>query len=110
MEGRFGPLGKGRQELLINEAEYDLETMAARLGLNFEDARLIDAVCVKQDHYVIRYYDGQDQRIVAHEFNNDFVFLQETRAHVAEWIGEEAYYASFRGVEFRCPLVPGDNF
>jgi hypothetical protein len=47
---------------------------------------------------------------VAHEFDAEFRFLAEHRAHVAQWIGEDAYYDSFRNVQFRCPLVPGEDF
>ena len=50
-----------------------------------------------ENRYAVRYYDGQDQRVVAHEFDGDLKFVDETRAHVAEWIGEEAYFAFFGG-------------
>ena len=46
---------------------------------------------------MVRYYDGQDQRVVAHEFDGELKFVDEMRAHVAEWIGEEAYFAFFGG-------------
>lgn len=110
MESRFGPLGKGAKELLINDAEYDLSAMMFRLDLQLEDVRAFDAVQVAPGHYVVRYYDGQDQRVVAHEFDSDFRFLGETRAHIAEWIGDDAYFDSMKPVPFRCPLVPGDDF
>ena len=54
-------------------------------------------ICVAENRYAVRYYDGQDQRVVAHEFDGDLKFVEETRAHVAEWIGEEAYFAFFGG-------------
>ena len=110
IETLYGPLGKGLQEVMIGDALYDIDTLRARLGLDFDDARAFDIVPLADQHFVFRYYDGQDQRVVAHEFNLEFQFIGEIRAHVAEWIGEEAYYNSFRGVEFRCPLVPGDDF
>ena len=47
---------------------------------------------------------------MAQEFDADFNLLTEHRAHIAEWIGEEAYYQSIAAVPFRCPLVPGDDF
>lgn len=110
MESRFGPLGGGKQELMIAGVEYDLETMLYRMDLNFEDSWGIDAVAVSEQHFVVRYYDGVDQRVVAHEFDASFNFLGETRAHIAQWIGDDAYYNWFRRMPFRCPLVPGDDF
>lgn len=97
MENRYGPLGSGAQLLTIGSVEYTLAELLFHMGLNFEDARGIDVLILSAEHYVVRYYDGQDQRIVAHEFDAGFRFLAETRAHIAEWIGEEAYFALFSG-------------
>lgn len=97
MESRYGPLGCGAQVLTIQGVNYTLEELLFHMGLNFEDARGIDILTVSAAHYVVRYYDGQDQRLVAHEFDDQFRFLGELRAHIAEWIGEEAYFALFSG-------------
>lgn len=110
IESRFGMIGTGRQALLIGDAEYDLGALFFRLDLVLEDTKPIDALEVSPGHYCVRYYDGMDQRIVAHEFDGEFRFLGETRGHVAEWIGEDGYFDSIKGVPFRCPLVPGDDF
>jgi hypothetical protein len=110
IESRFGPLGKGAKQLLINDADYDLAAIMFRLDLQLEDVRVFDAVQVAANHYAVRYYDGQDQRVVAQEFDSAFRYLGETRAHIAEWIGDDAYFDSMRPQPFRCPLVPGDDF
>jgi len=34
---------------------------------------------------------------VAQEFDPNFHLLRETRAHSAEWLGEEAYFSLFSG-------------
>jgi hypothetical protein len=103
-------LGKGQQVLVVGDAEYDIQTLIVHMDLCFEDSKAIDAVKVGEGHYVIRYYDGQDQRIVAHEFDGQFRFIAETRAHIAEWIGEEAYFDWVKYIGFPCPLVPGKDF
>jgi len=110
IENRFGKLGSGQDSVVIGDAEYDLPTLLTRLDLAFEDSWPIDIQIVSEGHFCVRYYDGQDQRIVAHEFDASFVFIAETRAHIAEWIGDDAYYQWFRSAPFRCPLVPGDDF
>ena len=103
IESRFGPLGSGKQLLTIDGAEYDLAALLFRMGLNFEDSRGIDMLEVSAGLYVVRYYDGEDQRIVAHEFDASFRFCGETRAHIAEWIGEDGYFDWFRHFRVRCP-------
>ncbi|MGA2903601.1 MAG: hypothetical protein ABSD98_07210 [Candidatus Korobacteraceae bacterium] len=105
IESRFGKLGSGQDSVVIEGAEYDLPTLLARLDLAFEDSWPIDIQVVSEGHFCVRYYDGQDQRIVAHEFDASFAFIAETRAHIAEWIGDEAYYQWSRNVAF--PLPPG---
>ena len=109
IESRFGKLGSGQKSVIVGTAEYDLPTLLTRLDLGFEDSWPIDVQVVSENHFCIRYYDGQDQRVVAHEFDANFGFLNETRAHVAEWVGDDAYYQWFRSVPFGRPLVPGDD-
>src|SRR5208283_2016739 len=69
IESRFGKLGSGQDAVVIGDAEYDLETLLARLDLAFEDSWPIDIQVVSEGHFCVRYYDGQDQRVVAHEFD-----------------------------------------
>jgi hypothetical protein len=103
IESRYGLLWSGRQAVTVEGADYDLDTLMFRMGLNFDDSRAIDVLEVSVGRYVVRYYDGEDQRIVAHEFDSGFRFLGEIRGHIAEWIGEDSYYEFFRHVGVRCP-------
>ena len=103
IESRYGPLWSGRQDVTVDGADYDIPALLCRMGLNFEDSRAIDVLEVSVGRYVIRYYDGEDQRVVAHEFDASFRFLSEIRGHIAEWIGEDGYFDSFRGAAVRCP-------
>ena len=97
MESLYGPIGTGSQSLSIAGTEYGIDELLFRMGLNFDDSKPIDLVTVSPGLYVVRYYDGQDQRVVAHEFDAQFNFVREIRGHVAEWIGEESYYSLFSG-------------
>ncbi len=103
IERRFGGLFAGNQSLIVNGQEYDLSALLLQMDLNFEDSRPIDVQAIPGGQYVVRYYDGQDQRVVAHEFDASFRFVRETRAHIAEWIGDEAYFEWFKHVRFDCP-------
>ena len=103
IESRYGPLRSGRQAVTVNGADYDLAALMFHMGLNFEDSRAIDVLEVSAGRYVVRYYDGDNQRVVAHEFDASFRFLGEIRGHIAEWIGEDAYFEWFRHVRISCP-------
>ncbi len=97
MESRYGPLGCGEQALTIGGTSYELAELMSQTGLDFDDSRAIDVLTLTEGSYVIRYYDAQDQRVVAQEFDAKFHLLRETRAHIAEWLGEEAYFSLFSG-------------
>jgi len=97
IESRYGPLGSGSQGLTIAGVAYTLAELMLRMGLNFDDSRAIDSLAFAEGRYVLRYYDGQDQRVVVQEFDAHFHLLAETRAHIADWIGEEAYFSLFSG-------------
>jgi len=97
MESRYGPLGSGEQALTIGGVSYELAELMSQMGLHFDDSRAIDVLTLSEGHFVIRYYDAQDQRVVAQEFDAKFHLLRENRAHSAEWLGEEAYFSLFSG-------------
>jgi hypothetical protein len=45
----------------------------------------------------VRYCDGQDGRVVAQEFDEQFRLLEEIRGNLAEWTGEESDPRCFSG-------------
>jgi hypothetical protein len=96
IERRFGPLGSGAKCLAIRGVEYSLAQLLSQIGSEFDDSEPIDAVALAGGGYVLRYLDGQDQRVVAAEFDADFRLLSEMRASVTEWEGDgstPAYYS-----------------
>jgi hypothetical protein len=97
IESRYGPLGSGGQTLAIKDVVYSVADLLVRMGLNFDDSRAIDALALPDGRYVFRYYDGQDQRVVALEFDADFRNLTEVRAQFPEWSGDDEYYPQYCG-------------
>ena len=97
IESRYGPLGSGGLTLTIKGVVYSVSDLLVRMGLNFDDSRAIDTLALPDGRYVFRYYDGQDQRVVALEFDADFRSLGEVRAQFPEWIGDEEYYPQYCG-------------
>ena len=97
IEGRFGVLGSGAQSLAIRGVTYSLSQLLSQIGAEFDDNQPIDALMLAEGRCVLRYLDGQDQRVVACEFDADFRLLSETRADITEWQGEDSDYAYYSG-------------
>ncbi len=97
IESRYGPLGSGGQTLTVRGVTYTVHDLLSKLALNFDDSRAIDAQELPGGRYVFRYYDGQDQRVVALEMDADLKPLGEVRAQYPEWIGDEEYFPQYCG-------------
>lgn len=92
MEERFGEIGHGLTELTIQGTRYDLYQLLRVVGMDHADIRPIDAHYVDgAGRFVIRYFDFEERVIVAWEFDAEFGYLGEQRAHIDEWMGEDYY-------------------
>jgi hypothetical protein len=97
MEARFGRPGSGARRLTIAGRVYTLAEAMARLGIGFDGCRTIDGLVLGPAHFALRYYDPEEQRLVAYEFDAEFRYLGELRVHVAEWIGDGAFQEAASG-------------
>jgi hypothetical protein len=104
MEARFGEVGQGLTELTIRGERYDLYRLLRTLGMDHADIRPIDAHYLDgPDRFAIRYFDLEERVIVAFEFDSEFGYLGEQRAHIDEWMGDDYY--NFPWAVF-CPDSP----
>ena len=90
-ERRYGTLFSGARSLLIEGVPWDLDAVMERAGFGFEGAKVIDAPRTADGRYAIRYYDGEERRIVCLELDAGLNCLEEHRVHIAEWLGEDYY-------------------
>ena len=97
IESRYGPLGSGVQTLTVKGVVYTVSDLLVCMALNFDDSRAIDALTLPDGRFVFRYYDGQDQRVVAVEFDADFRPLGELRARLPEYVGDEEHFPQYCG-------------
>ncbi len=99
LEGKFGEVGEGVQELTIEGQVYNLREMMMKLNISYEDATPIDAMYLPQeDLYAVRYYDGEVREIVAYVFDKNFVYKYEDQANIIAWLGEEEYFKMNFGI------------
>lgn len=92
MEMTFGPLGSGTQEVTIGSETLSAREVLSRMGVWAEDLDPIDLVTVEESkRWAVRFFDGEDRRIVLMEFAADLAVLSEARVHVREWMGDDYY-------------------
>ncbi len=97
IENRFGPLGSGARSLAIRGVTYSLAQLLSQIGAQFDDSKPIDARALSEGRYVLRYIDGQDQRVVAAEFDANFRLLSEMRASITEWESDNSNFSYYSG-------------
>ena len=101
LETRYGQVGTGASQVHIDGVTLSLNEVMHRLGLDFDGNRVIDAPDVGPGRYAVRYFDGEERRIVCYEFAADLSFIEEHRVHIAEWLGD-AYWQTVW--EVNCPI------
>lgn len=89
IDRRFGELWTGPESIEIGDRIFTL--VEIRRAFGFEDSEVIgiDLQALPEGRFAYRYYDGDDRRIVVFVFDADLDILEEHRAHIAEWLGEE---------------------
>jgi hypothetical protein len=100
-EQRYGQLWSGASSLVIGGVTYELEEVMHRIGFGFEGLRLIDAPRVEAGRYAIRFFDGEERRVVCLEFGADLNLMEEHRVHIAEWLGEAYFETEW---QVNCPM------
>lgn len=89
IESRFGELWTGPESIEIGDRIFTLIGIRRAFGLDDSEVIGIDLQTLPDGRYAYRYYDGDDRRIVVFVFDADLDILEEHRAHIAEWLGEE---------------------
>lgn len=89
MDQRFGLPWTKPESIEIGDRIFTLVEINRAFGLAGGDAIGIDIQALPGELYAYRYYDGDDRRIVVFVFDRDLDILEEHRAHIAEWLGDE---------------------
>lgn len=93
IEGRFGPLWSGKDEILVGGRARTLKEVKRLFDLTADDVVAIDLHQLPEGRFAFRFYDGDDRRIAVYVFDAQWEILEEHRAHIAEWL-EDRYYDS----------------
>lgn len=89
IEERFGPLWSGPDSISIGDRIFTLHEIKRAFDLDTGDAIGIDLQVLPDERFAFRFYDGDDRRVVVFVFDRTLDILEEHRAHLAEWLGNE---------------------
>jgi hypothetical protein len=89
IEERFGPLWSGPDSISIGDRIFTLHEIKRAFDLDTGDAIGIDLQVLPDERFAFRFYDGDDRRIVVFVFDRTLDIVEEHRAHLAEWLGNE---------------------
>ncbi len=96
IEERYGPVGTGVKVLFLGGLPTGLRKIARRLGLLYEDMIPIDAGTLADGHRWIRFYEGEQRKVVAFEFDDEFRITGEKGADIMDWLGDEYFRIHWR--------------
>ncbi|HEY3211447.1 MAG TPA: hypothetical protein VGL18_16965 [Actinomycetota bacterium] len=92
VEMTFGPLGSGAQKITLGGETLTGPEVLSRMGVWAEGIDPIDLVTVEEGRrWAVRFFDGEDRRVVVLQFSPDLAILSETRVHIKEWMGTDYF-------------------
>lgn len=96
IEERYGRIGTGGKMLFINGVPMGLTKVSRKLMMQYEDMIPIDAGTLEGDRYWVRYYEGEQRKVIVLEFDREFSILGETGADIMDWLGDDYFRIHWR--------------
>jgi len=91
IEERFGRLWSGCASITVGDRIFTLAGIKRAFDLDAADVVGIDFAVLPGERFAYRFYDGDDRRIVVFVFDAALDIVEEYRAHIAEWLGDDYY-------------------
>jgi hypothetical protein len=99
IDERFGKLWSGEDLISIGDRIFTLVEIKRAFDLDTSDAVAIDLHAMPDGRFAFRFYDGDDRRIVVFVFDGSLDIVEEIRAHIAEWLGDEYHDTGMRAFD-----------
>ncbi len=96
IEERYGLIGTGAKVLFLRGVPTALPRIARALALDFSDLVPIDAGTLSDGRRWIRFYDGEQRKVVAIEFDDEYNVVGENGADIMDWLGDEYFRIHWR--------------
>jgi hypothetical protein len=96
IEERYGKVGTGAKVLFLNGVPMGLSRISRKLMLAFEDLVPIDAGTLADGHHWIRYYEGEQRKVIVIEFDRELAIAGESGADIMDWLGDDYFRIHWR--------------
>lgn len=96
IEERYGKIGTGGKILFVGGMPMGLSALSRKLRMNYEDLVPIDAGTLEENRHWIRYYEGEQRKVVVFEFDREFDIVGETGADIMDWLGDDYFRIHWR--------------
>jgi hypothetical protein len=96
IEERYGPIGTGGKVLFLQGVPMGLRKITRKLALLYDDLVPIDAGTLPSDRHWIRFYEGEQRKVIAIEFDGEFNIVGENGADIMAWLGDEYFKIRWR--------------
>jgi hypothetical protein len=96
IEERYGTIGTGGRLLFVGGIPMGLAALSRKLMMHYEDLVPIDAGTLEPDRHWIRYYEGEQRKVIVLEFDREFGIVGETGADIMDWIGDDYFRIHWR--------------
>ena len=96
IEERYGKIGTGAKVLFLGGLPMGLSQVSRKLMLAYEDLIPIDAGRLDEGRHWIRYYEGEQRKVIVIEFDRDFAIVGEAGADIMDWLGDDYFRIHWR--------------
>jgi len=96
IEERYGPIGTGNKVLFLQGIPMSLAKVSRKLMMQYEDLIPIDAGTLSAGHHWIRFYEGEQRKVLAIEFTGEFDIVGENGADIMDWLGDDYFRIHWR--------------
>ncbi len=96
IEERYGPIGTGNKVLFLQGVPMSLKKVSRKLMMQYEDLIPIDAGTIHGERYWIRFYEGEQRKVLVIEFTREFDIVGENGADIMDWLGDDYFRIHWR--------------
>ena len=96
IEERYGLIGTGHKVLFLQGVPMSLRKVSRKLMLEYEDLIPIDGGNLTDGRYWLRFYDGDQRKVLVIEFDREMEIVGETGADIMDWLGDDYFRIHWR--------------
>ncbi len=96
IEERYGSIGTGKKVLFLQGVPMSLKKVSRKLMMQYEDLIPIDGGTLSDGRFWIRFYEGEQRKVLVIEFTREFDIVGENGADIMDWIGDDYFRIHWR--------------